>query len=239
MSSIPAPIVEDVSTVIGSLSQNDQVFRLTRQYKGVTLAQEARLVEVTPDSATLQTTRSERFPWLDGDIHLHNPALPRPVAARMHYLNLEQGVLLISDLAYADWKSRRSDRVQPQKPTYVNISFRKNLYRALLEDLSIDGIGILANRNIDPESRLKVGSKLTLNFRLPPDHTFSSLKGMLVYRQRVGLALVKFGVHLFPNESQRHALQEIVSQRREEIMQELDQVYFLAHEPQRVENLYF
>ena len=68
MSSIPVPIQEDVTAVIGNLSQNDQIIKLTRQYKGITLAQEARIVEVTPDSATLQATRYQRFPLIEGDI---------------------------------------------------------------------------------------------------------------------------------------------------------------------------
>jgi hypothetical protein len=239
MSTVPAPAMEDVSAVIGSLYQNDQIVKLTRQYKGITLAQEARLVEVTPDSAKLQTTRTQHFPWLDGEIHLHNPALPRPIAARMRSLNLEQGVFLLSDFAYKDWKNRQSERVQPQKPTYVKFFCRRESYRALLEDISLDGIGILADKNIDPEDRIRAGSKLNLYFQFSEGEPFSDLKGMLVYRQKIGLHLVKFGIHLYPNQTQKSILERIINRRKEEILQELEQAYSLARGPQRIENLYF
>ena len=239
MSSIPVPIQEDVTAVIGNLSQNDQIVKLTRQYKGITLAQEARIVEVTPDSATLQATRYQRFPLIEGDIHLHSQAFPQPVAARISHINLEQGLLLLSDLAYADWKNRQTERVQPQKPTYVNFIYHRISYRALIEDISIDGLGILANKNIDPRHYLKVGSKVRMNFKYLSDQVFYGLKGMLVYRQKVGLQLIKFGIHLYPNESQKLVLEEIISDRREEILEELDHSFLQIHEPQRVENLYF
>jgi len=233
------PIREDVNKVISTLSKNDQIVKLTRQYKGITLAQEARVIEVTPDTATLQATRHQNFPLVDGDIHIHSQALSKPVAARIRHINLEKGMYLISDLAYADWKNRQTERVQPQKPIYINIFLRKNSFRALLEDISLDGVGVLANKNIDPAFRLKVGSKLKLNFQIDADHVFNNLSGMLVYRQKVGLQLVKFGIHLYPEEIHKAALQEIISQRRAEILNELDQAYSQAYEPQRVENLYF
>ena len=239
MSSIPLPLVEDVTAVIGSLSQNDQIVKLTRQYKGITLAQEARIVEVTPDTATLQPTRTQRFPLLEGDIHLHNQAFPHPVSARIRHINLEQGLLLLSDLAYADWKKRQTERVQPQKPTYVNLLYRRHTYRALIEDISLDGLGILANRSIDPNDRLQVGGKVSLKFQVAPGYSFNNLKGMLVYRQKVGLQLVKFGIHLYPDSGEKLVLQAIIDQRREEILQELDQLISQPREPQRVENLYF
>ena len=239
MSSIPLPIVEDVTAVIGSLSQNDQIVKLTRQYKGITLAQEARIVEVTPDTATLQAKSSQRFPLLEGDIHLHNQALPHPVSARVRHINLEQGLMLLSDLAYADWKKRQTERVQPQKPTYVNLIYQRRTYRALIEDISVDGLGILANRNIDPKDRLQVGGKVNLKFQYSPEHAFSNLKGMLVYRQKIGLQLIKFGVHLYPEAVEKLILREIVAWRREEILLELDQIFSQPREPQRIENLYF
>ena len=239
MSSFPLPVIEDVSAVIGSLSQNDQIVRLTRQYKGITLAQEARIVEVTPDTATLQATRSQRFPLMEGDIHLHSQAFPRPVAARVRHINFEQGLLLLSDLAYADWKKRQTERVQPQKPTYANLTYRRHTYRALIEDISIDGLGLLANRAIDPNDRLQVGGKVSLKFQYTPEIAFSNLNGMLVYRQKVGLQLVKFGIHLYPDANEKQILEAIISQRREEILQELDQLYSQPREAQRIENLYF
>jgi len=239
MSSLPLPIVEDVTAVIGNLFQSDQIVKLTRQYKGITLAQEAHIVEVTPDTATLQATRSQHFPLLEGDIHLHNQAFPHPVAARVRHINLEQGLMLLSDLAYVDWKKRQTERVQPLKPTYVNLTYQRHTYRALIEDISLDGLGILANRNIDPNDRLQVGGKVNLKFRYSPEYAFNTLKGMLVYRQKVGLQLIKFGIHLYPEAAEKLILQEIIDRRHDEILQELDQIYSQPHESQRIENLYF
>ena len=92
---------------------------------------------------------------------------------------------------------------------------------------------------IDPNNLLRVGIKVSLNFFLGKDCQFTHMKGMLVYRQKVGQQLIKFGLHLYPDKVQKFVLQKFIIERRDEILDELDQVAIQTREPRRIENLFF
>ena len=44
---------------------------------------------------------------------------------------------------------------------------------------------------------------------------------------------------LFPNADQQDTLEQFISDRRNDILDEIDQTYIRSFEPYRVENLYF
>jgi hypothetical protein len=115
----------------------------------------------------------------------------------------------------------------------------RNTYRAFVEDISSEGIGILANKTIDLEGRLQPGVRLLLEFQLAPEHLFFYLKGTIMYRRNVGQQLVKLGLRLLPNYHQKIALQTYISQRYAEILRELEQDHYRMWEPFRVENQCF
>jgi len=212
---------------------------LTKHYKGTTLNQQGRIVDINQVSATIQATQRLTFHIMYGMIHLRSEAFKGAISATIHPVDYTHGTFHLSNLSYSDWRDRKAERVQPKKPIYINMYFYRKTYRAFLEDISTEGIGILVNKTIDPDYRLGPGVKVLLELRLTPKHLFINLKGTIVYRKNVGHQMIKYGLHLFPNTDQKTTLQVYIIQRYDEILNELEQDYMRMCEPCRVENQNF
>lgn len=212
---------------------------LIKNYKGTALCQRGSIVEINPDSATIQVNRRLTFPILDGVIHMRSKEFAGAISGTIRPVDYSQGTFELSELSYCGWKERNSERVQPKCPTYVTLSYCDRTYRAFLEDISTEGIGILADKSMDPDGRLQVFDVPYLEFQLTSQHSFVNLKGMIMYRREVGPDLIKWGLYLYPDTYQKNALLDYVLQRHSEILSELKKDYFRMRTPCRVENLYF
>jgi hypothetical protein len=228
-----------VADVISALPNPYPPVSLTKHYKGTTLNQQGRIVDINPVSATIQATQRLTFHILLGMIHLRSGAFPGAISATIHPVDFTHGTFHLSDLSYGDWRDRKAERVQPKCPTYINLYFYRKTYRVFMLDICNEGMGILVNKTIDPDGRLRPGVRLLLEFRLTPEHLFVNLKGTILYRKNVDQQLIKYGLHLFPNTNQKTTLQAYITQRYDEILNELEQEYIRMSEPFRVENQCF
>jgi hypothetical protein len=229
-------MVTSVADAISALPKPYPPVRLTKHYKGTTLNQLGRIVDINPVSATIQATRRMTFHILTGMIHLCSEAFPGAISATIRPVDYTNGTFHLSDLSYGGWRDRKAERVQPKRPTYINMYFYRKTYRAYLEDICCEGMGILVNKTIDPDGRLRPGIKLLLEFQLAPEHLFYNLKGTILYRKSVGQQLIKYGLHLLPNTDQKTTIQAYVTQRYDEILNELEQDYIRTREPFRLDN---
>jgi hypothetical protein len=229
-------MVTSVADAISALPKPYPPVRLTKHYKGTTLNQQGHIVDINPVSATIQATRRMTFHILTGMIHLCSEAFPGAISATIRPVDYTNGTFHLSDLSYGGWRDRKAERVQPKRPTYINMYFYRKTYRAYLEDICCEGMGILVNKTIDPDGRLRPGIKLLLEFQLAPEHLFYNLKGTILYRKSVGQQLIKYGLHLLPNTDQKTTIQAYVTQRYDEILNELEQDYIRTREPFRLDN---
>jgi hypothetical protein len=232
-------MITSVADAISALPNPYPPVSLTKHYKGTTLNQQGRIVDINPVSATIQATQRLTFHILLGMIHLRSEVFPGAISATIHPVDYTNGTFHLSDLSYGGWRDRKNERVQPKRPTYINMVFYRKTYRAYLEDICCEGMGILVNKTIDPDGRLRPGIKLLLEFRLPPEHLFINLKGTILYRKNVGQQLIKYGLHLLPNTEQKTTLQAYINQRYDDILNELEQDYIRTREPYRVDNQSF
>ena len=230
---------EAIIAAFGDLPQKDPPISLTKHYKGITLSDAIQIVELQADRATIRASRREIFPCLKGEVHLHSQGFPKSFSGRIHPIDYSQGTFLLTDLAYEDWKERSSERVQPKESVYVNLHHDKGTFRAFLKDISIDGMGILGYKAIDPFNQLGVGEKVMLGFLLADGEPLFILSGRLVYRRKISWELVKFGMLLHPNADQKDTLAQFISQRKDDILDEIYQTYIRSCEPYRIENQYF
>jgi hypothetical protein len=231
--------ITSVADAISALPNPYPPVSLNKHYKGTTLNQQGRIVDINPVSATIQATQRLTFHILLGMIHLRSGAFPGAISATIDPVDFTHGTFHLSDLSYGGWRDRKYERVQPKCPTYINIYFYRKTYRAYLEDISNEGIGILVNKTIDPDGRLRPGIKLSLEGRLSPDHLFINLKSTILYRKNVDQHLTKYGLQLLPNTYQKNTLQAYITHRYDEILNELEQDYIRMSDPCRVENQNF
>ena len=232
-------MINSVADAISALPNPYPPVSLTKHYKGTTLNQQGRIVEINPVSATIQATQRMTFHILMGMIHLRSEAFPGAISATIRPVDYTNGTFHLSDLSYGGWCDRKAERVQPKYPTFINMYYYRKTYRAYLEDICNEGMGILVNKTIDPDGRLRPGAKLLLEFRLTPEHLFINLKGRILYRKNIDQRLIKYGLCLIPNTNQKNTLQAYITQRYDEILNELEQDSFRMRDPFRVENQCF
>jgi hypothetical protein len=179
---------------------------------------------------------------LEGFVHLHSRLLPRPVVARLKGLNVSKGMFILSDFAYssAEWKERQHERVRPKDPTYISLRWKGKALRAPLVDISLNGMGILACKTrIDKEVKIQPASSVRLDFQLPPNFKFTAVKGRVVYMHPINQSVAKSGLRLYPKAREVRSLEKYIAQRKDEIMQEIDQAYLELSKPWGPESQYF
>ena len=241
MPSNSLPAVDDVVSVIRYLSQQNAAIELTKSFRGLLLQQDVRVLEVKPDNATFRITNTETCAALEGDVYLQSQLFPKPVMAQIKSLNLNNGMLILSGFAYIDieWKKRQHERVQPKHPTYVTLHWKGKSHRACMDNISANGMGILAFKIFERGMRIQPSSKVQLEFQLPPDHIYMNLKGTIIYINTIGKYLTKIGIRLFPGVRESRLLNEYIAPRRQEILEELNQAYWDLKKPRGIETLYF
>lgn len=240
MLSTNSTTTEAITVTIGDPPQKDPSISLTKHYKGITLSDDnIRILDIQRGCATIRASRREIFPCLEGEIHLHSQIFAKSLSGRIRPIDFGQGTFLLSDLSYANWRARGFDRVHPKNSIYVNLHHNDSTFRASLKDISIDGMGILGYKTIDPQRQLSVGVNVALDFRLPEVEPLASLAGTLVYRRKISSELIKFGLLLYPNAHQKQTLGQYISQRKDDILDEIYQTYIRSFQPYRVENQYF
>lgn len=113
------------------------------------------------------------------------------------------------------------------------------MVRAYLENISIDGMGILAYKLVEKGMKVKPGSNVQLDFQLFPDNKYTTLKGKIIYLNTIGGFFTTIGIQLFPKAKEAHQLEKYIAHRKQEILEELNLVYWEKIRPRGVENLYF
>lgn len=148
---------------------------------------------------------------------------------------------MLSDFTYqdAEWKERQHERVRPKDPIYVALHWKKKEIRASIENVSLNGMGILAYKLIEKGLKIQPGSTIFLDFKLPPSYKYSGVKGTVAYLNSIGDYSVKLGIQLYPKASETQLLEKYIAHRKQEILDELDQLFYESYWRQGVQHLYF
>jgi hypothetical protein len=136
-------------------------------------------------------------------------------------------------------KKRQHERVRPKHPTYVTLHWKRKAVRECIENISVNGMGILAFKIFERRMQIQPGSKVQLEFQLSPDHKYSGLSGKIIYINTIDRYLTTIGIQLFPTARESRLLEKYIAPREQEILEELNQAYSELIMPRGVESLYF
>jgi hypothetical protein len=231
----------EILPLLDSIARDDAPLRLIKPFDGILLNQDAQIIAIDQDRILVQIS-DIRVGFTTGSfIFLHSPSLARPVMARLVNANIMDSTLLLTDCSYQDedWKERHCERVRPKEPVYVTLQNEKTSLRTPLDDISISGIGILTCKMIEKGFKAESGSDVRLDFQLSPDYQRIALKGTIIYQHTISKKLVKIGMSVAPNKQQIAALAHYVSHRKEEINEEINQLFLEACRPYSVEAQFF
>jgi PilZ domain len=235
------PAADDVLSTLRYLGQQNAPLELTKSYRGLVLQQEVSILEVTKEDAIFRTTNSEMSAALKGDVYLHSQLFPKPVIAQLKSLDLKKGILVLSNFAYIDneLKKRQHERVRPKHPTYVTLHWKRKAVRECIQNISVNGMGILAFKILERGVKIRPGSNIQLEFQLSPDNKYTGLAGKVIYINSIDTYLTTIGIQLFPTTRESRLLEKYIAPREQEILKELSQAYWELIKPRGVESLYF
>lgn len=231
----------DALAVLTSLAGKKVPLYLSLPYKGMALPQELQILEIQDGQITIQAPNQGRD-FLVGDfIFLHSQEIPQTIAARLSEINLPTGQLKLSEVIYlgTPWKERSEPRVEPKDPIMVDVCTASMAYRACMENLSLNGAGLLAYKAIERGIPVEPQQRVLLDFELPPDHRRIVVRGVIANRHLLGNNLVRIGVHILPSVNKKRWLQRYILWRKNEILEELERNSFEENRYSTVVNLYF
>jgi hypothetical protein len=241
MSLTYSPAVGDELSAISDLGRQDVFIELKKSFKGLVLQQEVRVLKVNPEDAAFLLTNIEMSAALEGEVYLHSRLFPKPVKARVKSLDMEKATLVLSGFVYIDveLKKRQHERVRPKQSTYVTLHWKGKTHRACVNNISANGMAIMAFKLLEGGMRIQPGSKVQLEFQLPPSHKYLALNGKIIYINTTARYLTTIGVRLFPTALETRLLNEYIAPRKQEILEELSQAYWESTRPRGIESLYF
>ena len=231
----------DAYDVLTRLAEKKLPLSLSLPYKGVALPQELQILDIQEGQITIQAP-NQGGNFLVGDfIFLHSQEISQTLVARLVEINLPTGQLRLSELVYlgTPWKERCEMRVEPKDPIMVDVRLASMTYRACMENLSLNGAGLLVYKAIERGVPLEALQRVLLDFELPPEHRRIVVRGVISNLHVLGDTLVRIGVHILPSVIKKRWLQRYILWRKNEILEELERNSFEENRYSTVVNLYF
>jgi hypothetical protein len=153
-----------------------------------------------------------------------------PIMARLCDVSVINNTFVVSDFTYKEegWKDRRYERVLPEEPAYATLRWNRKAIRTSLDDISCQGVALLAYKLAEKEFTIQSNSEILLDFQLPSNFRWTALRGVVIYLRPLGKAFTRIGVQLHSNPGQSHLLKHYIASQKVEIKAELDQVFLDA-----------
>jgi hypothetical protein len=241
MSSGSNPDSGDAQAILKTLQQQSTAIKMFQQFRGILLDQEVSILDVCPDSAVFQATNLKMCAVLEGLTYLQNGKFPKPLAGRVVDLSVRKGIVILSEFAFTrtEWKERKQDRVCQKNPAYVSLRSKRRVFRVPLENISVNGMGVLAYKILERGATVRPGSMVRLDFQLSSGYNWADIKGKIVHLQSIDKSMARIGIRLYPNDKEARSLARYVALRKREIMEEMDHAYMKQVEPRSVDCLFF
>ena len=211
---------------IGHHAVNLNPMVITSNYKGVVLTQPVQVLNIMPDRVIFQAPAPPLCFTLKEKVYLYNRTFLEIVSARLLNINTVVGKLELTDLTFTGWpwNERQSDRVQPQNPIIVCMGHKKAQVQATLDNISVDGLSLLACTSQEKALMVDHDEAVRLTFQLPDADARLDLRGKVIQTRQVG-RLVILGVQFMPNRAQEKRIHRYVVARKAEILTELERIF--------------
>ena len=241
MLSAVSPNSNHVFSILTYLLQAGDKLTIQIPYKALLLDQEVEILEIGDDHLILQAPNLKLCSSIQGRIYLHASRSPQGMAASVLGLNLERGIIILTDFKFIDtpWSARRTDRVEPERTTHLQLRSGDSNVKARLADISLHGMGVLVytkEQNLIP---CQSGDKFKAEIKLGSDIPQVKLDAELVSVHTLSPMLIRLGLATSPRGIQKTLLSQYVNARRNDILSELENVSSHVMDPRGSKDLYF
>lgn len=241
MLSAVSPNSNHVLSVLSYLLQGGEKLSLLIPYKALLISQEVRTLHVGQDHLVLQAPAHHICSNIQDHVYIHSIRAPQGVHAKVLNLSFQSGVITLTGFKFLDsiWHDRQSDRVEPGDPLHISLSTKTGTYRGRLENLSLNGLGMLLFKSSSQMVPMKTGENLATKIALGDDIPPLEMDGRLIAKRSIGQTLTHLGLEIKPEGMQKTLLTQYITTRRHEILSELEHLTNKALEPRCSKDLYF
>lgn len=209
-------------------------------YRGIPIQQDGQVIKFEQDELYVSVKDERMYACTGGQVYLFAGTQPEPIHAALETA-VSSGRLLVLkqvEACWRAWQDRQEERVQPKNPLHVLLRCRRRSFRAVLDNLSVGGAGLLVERACEPLLS-EAGTRVVLTFPPACGLALKSLLAQTAYCEPVTGSLVRVGLTLLPTHREAAALQAYFRQRKSEILEELEKACQEQTRPRDVVSLYF
>ena len=224
-----------------TLLKPDTPVKLTQPFKGMLFTQELSFIAMEMEQAIFTISHGRLLVNPGDRIFLHSSSAAEVFTARVIELDNYRGRLVLEDIKSLGrtWAKRSHDRVQPHQPTRVMLSCKDCFVPTFLENLSLAGVGLLIYKPVERGLEPRIGHNVKVDFELPGVRGRLSLSGKLVNVSYPGERLAYVGIQIHPSAQQAYLMERYITDRKREIIDEIDEVIHASFVPPSVQDMYF
>ncbi len=210
-------------------------------YKGLVLSELIRPLHMGHDYGVFQASGQNYLTGIKEIVYLHGTEDPQTIRARIDEVNPKRAWITLSHFTplQTNWRDRQEDRVQPARPIQVRLYHSSKLVSGSLNNLSVQGLGVLLYHMQEKGPKLDIGSRVRVEIPILYGFTPVKMDAHIQSMRFVGTNQVILGLQANPNRKQLLTLKQYIEYRKNEIFSELDTVKFARLEPRSTKDLFF
>jgi hypothetical protein len=215
---------ENALQAVKSLAFQRIPIAVTACHKGLFLEEKVAPLKVGPDFIIFQAPKKPICQVLQNRVILHSQVLPETVRTDLLALDTENSALSLTNFAYTGtyWHDRREQRVEPSVPVKAEITIQDKIFQANLNNLSLHGAGLLVYFGDEDHDSFRPGLPVEVSFQLGTQGDFH-ISGVIASIRQMDCSLGQMGLQLHPSLSQTSWLENYISERKMEILAELEE----------------
>jgi hypothetical protein len=214
----------DAMQAVKSLAFQRIPVAVTSTYKGLFFEEKVAPLKVGPDYIVFKAPKPQICLSLRYQVWLHSHVLSESVRATLQTVHSASGEITLTNFAYTGdfWRVRQEQRIEPANPVHAMVNVAKKAFPANLTNLSLHGAGLLVHLGDNTDRDLVPRSPIEVCFTLTEQNNFHIL-GTIASCRQMGYSVIQVGVHLQPTLNQVAWLENYITKRKMEILQEMDE----------------
>ena len=214
----------DAMQAVKSLAFQRIPVAVTSTYKGLFFEEKVAPLKVGPDYVVFKAPKPQICLSLRYQVWLHSQILPESVRATLQTVHTASGEITLTNFTYTGdyWRDRQEQRIEPANPVHATVNVAKKTFPANLTNLSLHGAGLLVYLGENTDRNLVPRSPIEVCFNLTEQNMFHIL-GTIASCRQMGYSVIQVGVHLQPSINQVAWLENYITKRKIEILQEMDE----------------
>jgi hypothetical protein len=215
--------IEDVGDISALLSK-DSVIDVEIPMRGLLVRESIVISSCTRTQLEAQSSNISHFctGTYNYPLFIKVRGTNKVVIGKMADLLVYKGKLRLNDFRVINqpWIDRQSERVQPQKTSFVILSSGGKRIRANLLDISTTGVCVLVPQVCVKEVEGFFDSTLSILIEIPQKKVPLRIDAEVAQIRSISDVLLRIGLHMHPKRTQIKILDRYLTDRKREILDE-------------------